>query len=125
MQRETQIVKLSHGYEADVVTYFTQGEKDAIQDVWADLADRVALHDKEGNEIGVTYHSGREYLKASRKLVYNTAVRSIRKDGVALEGADVYSLIQGLPEACFIELKKAVDALTPKTEEEKKASTTA
>ena len=125
MQREVQTVKLSHGYEADVVTYFTQGEKDEMQDLWANLADRVALHDKDGNEIGLTYHGGREYVKAARKLIYNTAVRALRKDGVALEGVDVYATIQGLPESCFIELKKAVDALTPKTEEEKKASTTA
>lgn len=118
MERPTQHIDLGEGYSADIATYFTQGERFAISDLWQQTSERVTLKDKDGNDTGVTQVTGAGYRKASRDLTFNTAVKAVYFEAVRIDGTSA-SAIEMLPSTVFDKLVAAINALTPKDDEKK------
>lgn len=111
-QRDTRKLDLGLGYEATLATYYTQGERFAIEELWTATAKPTMLKDASGSEYKIVYQTGDNYLVERRKLVYRPILRGLAKDGAAMDVGDVVAALSALPSPCFDVLSQAVNALT-------------
>ena len=130
MTRETKTIELGLGFTAEVVTYFTQGERRTFSDVLN--ANRTITHTVEkvldgGKTIEKTTESSVPSPDCYAKIQDAQVTAGVISISGLVQGTDVLMQAMNLPDSCFKKLYQALADLTPReqTEDEKKGESAA